>query len=53
MFRYYLNATDKEKTMETCMTCREKEEEGEGAQNSRLTARALAKGYGYTKGIAR
>ena len=28
MFRYYLNAIDKEKTMETCMTCREKEEEG-------------------------
>ena len=28
MFRYYLNAIDKEKTMETCMACRGMEEEG-------------------------
>ena len=26
MFRYNLNAIDKERTMETCMTCREKEQ---------------------------
>ena len=38
MFKYYLNAINKERAMETCMTCR-----GNGQNNLRLTAQALNK----------
>ena len=53
LFRFNLNAINKEGMMRTCMTCRGMKEKVRGsAQNSRLTARAQDE-IGLIEGIAR
>ena len=48
IFRFNLNAINKEGMMRTCMTCRENRQ-----NNLQLKLRAQNENQGYTKGIAR